>query len=103
MAVTDHRYIENSGLLIENGDFALVESEQDHIKDIVLDNKGEWKQFPLVGVGALQFLNATRNLDDVRKKIQVQLEYDDFRVDSIGQDKNGQIRIVARRNENANN
>jgi len=101
MAVTDHRHIEGQGMLIENGDFALVESEQDHIKDIVLDNPGEWKQWPLIGTGALNFLNSTVDLDDIKKQIQTQLESDNFKVQEISRSASGQFRIIARRNEDA--
>ena len=99
MEVTDHRHIEGQGMLIEDGDFALVESEQDHIRDIILDNKGEWKQWPVIGVAALNFLNSSANFDDIKKQIQKQLEYDDFKVQSIKQDADGMFKIIARRNE----
>lgn len=102
MVVTDHRHDDTNGLLIEGGDFAVVESEQDHIREIIISNKGEWKRHPLVGVGSLDFLNSPGNIDEIKKRIKLQLEFDNFIVEDIVLLDGGEIRVVARRNEDAN-
>lgn len=84
---------------IEGGDWTILESEQQHIEDIIISNKGEWRQFPLLGVGGLNFVNSTLSIDEIRKRISVQLEYDNFIVNEINQLRSGALRVVAKQNE----
>ena len=95
--ITDVIY--NKTAPIKQGDWILEESEQTHIEDILITNKGEYRQHPLVGVGALNFLNSTLDKDTIRKRVSVQLEYDNFKVDDISLLRDGSIRISARQNE----
>jgi hypothetical protein len=81
------------------GDWIIEESEQQHIGDIIISNKGEWRQFPLLGVAGHNFLTSTLDIDDIRKKISRQLEYDNFNVEEISLLDTGEIRTVARQNE----
>lgn len=83
----------------DRGDWIVLESEQQHIEDIIVSNKGEFRQFPLLGVGGLNFLNSTLSIDDIRKRISRQLEYDNFNVENISLLRDGSIRVVARQNE----
>ena len=94
--VTD--FIIREDLQIKDGDLLLLESEQDHINDIVIQNRGEQKQFPLLGVGALNFMSGSESLDQIRKQITLHLESDNFKVDEVT--KQGEsYRIVAKQNE----
>lgn len=95
--ITD--FIYNDTLQLKDGDFLLEESEQYHISDIMEANKGEYRQYPLIGVGAANFLNSPTPLDEIRKRISVQLVYDNFKVEEISRLKSGEILIVARQNE----
>jgi len=96
MAIKD--FIIRDDLQIKDGDLLLLESEQDHINDILIQNRGEQRQFPLLGVGALNFLNGSESLDDIKKQISLQLESDNFRVEEITRDGDA-FRIIARQNE----
>ena len=95
--ITDVIY--NEVASINNGDWIVRESEQVHIEDILLTNKGEYKQFPLIGVGALNFLNSTIGVDTIKKRVSVQLEYDNFVVDNISLLRDGSLQIIANQNE----
>lgn len=99
MAVTD--FIIDGDLQIKDGDLLLDESEQFHINDIVIQNEGEQKQFPLLGVGALRFLNGSETFDEIKKRIIVQLESDNFQIEEIVRAGDA-FRIVARQNEQEN-
>jgi hypothetical protein len=73
-------------LKIENGDFVLALSDQQHIEHIVESEKGNWRQHPLVGVGIVRFLNYNQAVGmkgQLLRKIRLQLEYDNFRVDRL--------------------
>jgi hypothetical protein len=96
MAIKD--FIIRGDLQIKDGDLLLLESEQDHINDIVIQNRGEQRQFPLIGAGALNFLNGSESLDQIRKKITLQLESDSFRVEEIIRSGDA-FRITAKQSE----
>jgi len=94
--VTD--FIIDGDLQIKDGDLLLAESEQSHILDIVNQSKGEQRQFPLLGVDAIKFLNGSDRVDAIKKQIALQLESDNFKVEEISVQGNA-YRIVARQNE----
>lgn len=70
-------------LLFSNGDFKIVESDQQHIVDIINENEGAYKQFPLVGVGINKYLNASNANNILLKNIKKQLEADGYHVNNI--------------------
>jgi len=70
-----YRNIDND-LVIENGDFAKGEVSQEHIQDYLTCNQGDIRQFPLVGINLVQYLNAPLNgfnAISLRKNIRLQL------------------------------
>lgn len=70
-------------LLINAGDFVIGPSDQAHIDDILSAEKGEWREWPLLGVGMQRYINSTGQLDDragLLRVIRVQLEADGFQV-----------------------
>ena len=44
-------------LLISGGDFVVVESTAQHQRQLILNNKGEFKQNPNICVGAVNFID----------------------------------------------
>ncbi|MEO0337579.1 MAG: oxidase [Bacteroidota bacterium] len=44
-------------LEIENGDFLIGQSTRQHQALLLLTEKGEWREFPLRGVGAVRWIN----------------------------------------------
>lgn len=65
-------------LLIENGDFVVEPSDNQHVYLILRLNRSNIKQFPLIGVGEERFLNG--NIDgSLRREIQLQLESDGYK------------------------
>lgn len=74
---------ESSDLLIEGGDWVLGPSDQVHLNDILASEKGEWREWPLVGVGLQRYINSTGQLDDrvgLLRVIRLQLEADNYQV-----------------------
>ncbi len=50
--MNDIKLDNNEDLAIVANDFAIVESTPQHQMELVLTGKGDWKQNPLIGVGA---------------------------------------------------
>lgn len=76
--------IENGyDLKIVNGDFVVDESDQQHVQLIIITAVGEWKQFPLLGVGIEQFINAPASLQKLSKLIQLQLVSDNYKIKTL--------------------
>jgi len=67
----------NGDLEIQNGDFVVGLSDFQHIQDIIYSFAGEWKQFPLVGVGIQQYLKS-QNASDAVNSIKQQLQSDGY-------------------------
>lgn len=72
---------QDGDLLCEDGDLVIGDGTVQHQADLIASQKGEYKQDPLVGVGAEMFL-----LDDqydLLREIRAQFERDGMQVDSI--------------------
>lgn len=78
-------------LRIENGDFVVGESDAQHLMLIVNLMAGSIKQFPLQGVGIMQYSGSSGQAQTVRREIKVKAEadgYSNVTVDLL-QDENG--------------
>jgi hypothetical protein len=47
----------DSDLQTDGGDFVVSESTAQHEKLLIESNKGEWRQYPLCGVGIARYIN----------------------------------------------
>ena len=45
-------------LFISGGDLAIFESDSQHIVDLITSNNGDWKEYPLCGVGIDNYINS---------------------------------------------
>lgn len=73
-------------LIIEKEDFKIGASTEQHIRHIIMSEKGWWKFAPLVGFGVLHRLNAPLTIavrNDVKREMKIQLELDGMTVHSI--------------------
>jgi len=53
----DYARNNDGDLKISGGDFVVVESTAEHQRSLLTDNQGEYKQNPLVGVGAIKYID----------------------------------------------
>ena len=75
--------LDDSGdLLIQNGDFVVGNSDNQNAEDIISSFAGEWKEFPFVGVGLIQYLKSQDGQKAV-SIIKTQLQADGFDVKSV--------------------
>lgn len=69
---------DNNDLLIQNGDFVIGESDQQHVMDILDSQKGEFKEFPLAGFGAINYIKRTITESEFKRDLKLQLSYDGY-------------------------
>ena len=70
-------------LKIVNGDFAVSDSDQNHVINILKAYVGGYKQFPLVGVGIDYYLASAGTQQVIKRNITVQMESDGYKVNKI--------------------
>lgn len=76
---------DNNELLFENGDFAIGQSDQQHVGDIFISQPGEWKEFPVLGFGAVNYLKTGVTESEFKRDLKLQFQYDgytDARIDT---------------------
>ena len=65
---TDFQLI-NNDLTIVNGDFAIAESDNQHLYDIINSFPGWWKEFPQVGVGIQNYVNSSGKQQELSRNM----------------------------------
>lgn len=93
MKAGDFKLDANGDIAIENGDFVIVESDQQHILDIMSSVPGWFKESPLVGFNPYQYLNGRVSVTDLNKEAKIQLQADGYKnvVADLKQDNNNKI------------
>ncbi len=83
-----------------NGDFRLTNTIEQEILLLINATPGSFKQFPLAGVGIVDYLASAGQQGAIRRAIKVNLEADGMVVDTctVGNDPTD-IQVDAHRNE----
>tara|TARA_R100001244_G_scaffold129327_1_gene100698 strand:- start:1349 stop:1657 length:309 start_codon:yes stop_codon:yes gene_type:complete len=81
MAAQDWEFIDD--MTIENGDFKIIESDQQHIEHILKAQKGHFYEHPTLGAGIDDLLNSSETNARINQIITENLEQDDFVVKDI--------------------
>ncbi|SNA83426.1 conserved hypothetical protein [Flavobacterium psychrophilum] len=69
----------NFDLLIENGDFVIGDSDQQHVNCVFLAHQGEYKEFPKIGFGASNYLKKSKaTKEKFIYDLTKQLKYDGY-------------------------
>lgn len=94
----DIKHTEDGDIDLSTGDIQWCDEERatrQHKRDILLSSQGDNKEFPLSGVGAVEYLNGDEEslfLRDVAK----QMQYDGINVKEVYFDKDGEVVIDGR-------
>lgn len=91
--------IENGDLAVENGDFKVGNSDQQNVELIMVAEKGHFKQWPLVGMGILKYLNSPMSKvqrDKFEKDLYLQLLSDGAKDIEVSYEPDGTIKADAR-------
>lgn len=92
--VTDILLDSNNDLKIENGDFVMGDSTYQNQKCLLLAAKGDYKQFPLIGVDVFNWLNDDRP-EDMMREVRIQFSNDGMRVNKMDVNYPSNIKIDA--------
>ena len=77
-------------LVIANGDFVTQESTAMHQRELILNNKGDYKQNPTICVGAFNYLD-DENKSDLARAISIAFTKDGMDVKSVRLQANGTV------------
>lgn len=88
---------DTSDLVVVDGDFGVVESTQREVEFILISEKGNWRENPVLGVGLIRFLNAVGARRELLKKTRLQLGFDNLKVDALNVSNEGQMEVQAHR------
>ena len=80
-------------LIIENGDFKLNESDSQHVEHIITADKGQFRQWPLIGVGINRLINGSINPQALKQVVKLNLESDNYNVRLIEVDSIDKLSI----------
>ena len=76
------------------GDLNFVESTAAHQEDLILSGKGDFKEFPTVGVDAFSYLDG-EGFGDLMNEISAQFSQDGMQVNSLKMGSDGVIKSDA--------
>ena len=77
-AAKDFKQQSDNDILIENGDFAIFESDQQHILDIVYSSPNWYKEYPTCGVNIQYYLSGAGIGAALSRVFQIQLQADGY-------------------------
>ena len=95
--VEDFIFDSDGDIKIFNGDLAVEPSDNQHIQDIFLANKGQFRQFPTIGIGIESKLNGSTNIQFLRKQIRENLKFDNMTITKLNIDGALNIDLRAKR------
>ena len=84
-------------LRIENGDFVIGNSDQQHIRHIVQAQRGQYYATPLIGVGIMDEMNSAITIQALKNRIKNNLRLDNYETDTVDVSDDFQITINAER------
>lgn len=79
-------------LLIQNGSLTIADTSEQNAQMIVCAEKGEFKEYPQLGVGITRYLKSVGREREMLREIKVQLSFDGVKNPKISFD-NGQLKI----------
>lgn len=79
-AVRDFLFDANGDLWFDAGDIVVGESTLQHVRDILVAEKGDFTQFPLIGAGIFREVLNSEGEAGIRLIIQREMERDGLRV-----------------------
>lgn len=75
---TDILLDDDFDLQITNGDFDTGKSDQQHVQLLSFFNKGELRQFPIVGFGVERYLKTVSDKKKFTREMKIELENDGY-------------------------
>jgi hypothetical protein len=85
---------EGDDISIDSGDLVIAESTAEHQRQLLLNNKGDFKENPTVCAGVFNYLN-DENFDGMIRAINVEFCRDGLIVSDIKLNKDGSVETNA--------
>jgi hypothetical protein len=82
-------------LLIENGDFATGESDNQSVYLVIKSSYGDWRESPILGANLQGFINSKLSDLQLKNKLKLALKSDGWALKKHSIDKNGAISVTA--------
>ena len=82
-AFSDFLLDDDGDILIQNGDFVIGLSDENHIQDLIESFVGWWKEFPSVGVGIKQYQGSAGKEQEIEQSIKLQLQKDGYNISLV--------------------
>ena len=92
--MTDLILDDTDDLVITTGDFIPAESTAQHQRQLILNNKGDFKQNPTICVGAFEYLD-DENFQELIRAISVEFTRDGMDVTSVRLLPGGEVKSIA--------
>jgi hypothetical protein len=92
--VKDFKTDTDGDLFISSGDLAIFESDSQSIVDIITSNNGDWKEYPLCGVGIDNYINSNSSQQFLTNDIKTQLTNDGFGNVDVIYDNNNSLNFT---------
>ncbi len=93
--VEDFLLDSDQDLQIVDGDILIGASDQQHVEYIMKADRGHFRQYPLIGVGIERNINGPVNVQEIKQRIERQLESDNYNVRKVEVTLAGKISIDA--------
>lgn len=81
--MTDFIHDNDFNLIIKDGDFAIGESNDQETEQILVANRGSFRQWPLIGCDLIDLVNgpaSVENLNALRRTVNLQMAMDNKRI-----------------------
>lgn len=87
--------LQGNDLYTELGDFAIMQSDEQHVSDTLASFPSWWKENPADGVGMLQYINSSGQEQVLGRSVKIQLQSDGYKVSnpSIVVDSSGLLNV----------
>lgn len=81
-------------LIIANGDFVMKDNTMHHQRNLILNDKGSYKENPTICVGAFGYLD-DEGFSGLARATSIEFTRDGMRVNSVQLNTNGQLETDA--------
>jgi hypothetical protein len=85
---------DSEDVTIQHGDFVVDESTAQHQRQLILNNKGDFKQNPTIGVGVFEYYD-DEHMRDLIRAVSIEFSRDGMDVQSIRLDADGVLKSNA--------
>lgn len=83
MATNKDIALHNNDLYFVDGDFAVADSDIQHVSDTIAAFPGWWKENPPDGVGIFQYLHSGGQDQVIKRSIRINLLSDGYSADAV--------------------